>query len=164
MCRRVDCLLAVNGSFRDIPSRLPRGGEVVGGVPVQLRAQEWRQAVFSSRRPVQVGRLQIRIRLGQPGVGWVRIGGVNVVPGHHGATMFTSHFGTHSPRGLTLPLRLRSAAHFRVGHTYRVRAGTADHRSRALHESDRPVVVAKGRQPTISAGCCATATAGARWC
>ena len=141
MCKRVQCVLAVNGSFRDLPSRLPRGAEIVNGVPLKLRASEDHQAVFSPRRPVALGRMRTDIQLHQQGLGTVRIHSVNMRPGPDGAAVFTRHFGPRSPHGLTARVQLHHAGRLRLGRDYRVDIhGLIRHSTRALHPGELTVV------------------------
>jgi hypothetical protein len=145
MCRRVHCIVAVNGSFRDIPSTLPRGGEIVGGVPIRLRATEKGQAVLSRRRPVDVRTLHTDIRLRQRGVRDLHIRGVNVVPESSGLKLFTGHYAPRTPRGVTLPLAFTRPRTFRLGHTYRVDPGALRaHATRAIVPRDGVVLLGRG--------------------
>jgi len=141
MCKAVHCLLAVNGSFRDIPSRQARGGEIVRGAPVRLRGNEPQQAIFSAHRPVHVGALRtdIRIRLGDHR--GLRIRGVNVDPGKRGLTLFTSQYGRRTPKGLTL--RVDIGHRFRLGRIYDVHLGTLAPGPRRIGQGSL-VLVARG--------------------
>jgi hypothetical protein len=141
MCKRVHCLLAVNGSFRDLPSRLPRGAEIVNGVPLKLEANQPRQAVFSPRRPVAIGRMHTDIRLHQDGLGTVRIHRVNMRPGRDGAALFTAHYGPRSSRGVTARITLHKSHRLRLGRDYRVDVHTPTPRStRSLHPGELALV------------------------
>ena len=146
MCRRVHCILAVNGSFRDLPSRLPRGAEVVNGVPLKLQADQPRQAVFSQRRPVELGAMHTEIRLHQRGVGTVYVHRINMWPGDNGAALFTKHFGPRTPRGLTTRVDLLRAGRLRLGHSYRVAVhGLRSRSTRALPSRRQLALVTHGR-------------------
>jgi hypothetical protein len=147
MCKRVHCILAVNGSFRDLPTRLPRGAEVVNGVPLKLEAHQPRQAVFSQRRPVALGGMHTEIRLHQDGVGSVTIHSVNMRPGPQGAALFTRHYGPRTPHGLTARIDLGRFAHLRLGRSYRVDInGVQRHSSRSLRNRHHEVtLVARGQ-------------------
>jgi hypothetical protein len=146
MCRRVHCLIAVNGSFRDLPSRLPKGAEVINGVPLRLRANEPRQAVFSQRRPVALGTLHTEIVLHQQGAGTVHIHSVNVRPGADGAALFTPLYGPRSPRGFVASVDLPGSARLRLGRSYRVAVhGLRAHATRALRSRHRLTLVSHGQ-------------------
>lgn len=147
MCRRVHCLIAVNGSFRDLPSRLPRGGEIVDGVPLRLHANEPRQAVFSQHRPVSIGRMHSEIRLHQDGAGTVQIHSVNTRPGPDAAALFTPrYYASRSPRGLTAHVDLHGAHMLRLGHNYRVSVhGLLPHSSHKLRNGHELTLVAHGQ-------------------
>lgn len=141
MCKRVHCLLAVNGSFRDLPSRLPRGAEIINGVPLKLEANQPRQAVFSPRRPVAIGSMHTDIKLHQDGLGTVRIHRVNMKPGLDGAALFTRHFGRRSPQGLTARVTLHRANRLRLGRDYRVDVhGLRKRSTRSLHPGELALV------------------------
>ena len=141
MCKRVHCLLAVNGSFRDLPSRLPRGAEIVNGVPLKLEANQPRQAVFSPRRPVAIGSMHTDIKLHQDGLGTVRIHRVNMRPGPDGAALFTRHYGRRSPQGVTARISLHRSHRLRLGRDYRVDVHGLKRRStRSLHPGELAIV------------------------
>jgi hypothetical protein len=110
----------VNGSFRDLPSRLPRGAEIINGVPLKLEANQPRQAVFSPRRPVSLGYMHTDIKLHQDGLGTVWIHRINMRPGQDGAALFTRHYGPRSPQGVTVRVSLNRAHRVRLGRDYRV--------------------------------------------
>lgn len=146
MCRRVHCLIGVNGSFRDLPSRLPRGGEIVNGVPLRLKANEPSQAVFSQHRPVALGRMHTEITLHQPGTGSVQINSVNRKPGPDGSALFTPHYGRRSAHGLTLHVDLDRAGRLRLGRNYHVTLhGLWPHSSRRLISRRELTLVAHGQ-------------------
>lgn len=145
MCRRVDCLIAVNGSFRDLPSRLPRGAEVVNGEPLKLEARQPRQAVFSPLRPVGLGGLHTQIRLAQVGFSGVTIRTVNMGPGSQSAGLFTPRFGPRSPHGLSVRVDLPGSARLRLGRTYRVHVHGLRRGTRSLHSWRQLTLVARGQ-------------------
>ena len=146
MCKRVHCLIAVNGSFRDLPSRLPRGGEIVNGVPLRLKANEPNQAVFSQHHPVALGEMHTEISLHQSGVGTVQISSINRKPGPDGAALFTPRYGPRSPHGLTLRVDLNRAGRLRVGRSYQVSVhGLRPHSDRRLSSNRELTLVAHGQ-------------------
>jgi hypothetical protein len=145
MCKRVHCLLAVNGSFRDLPSRLPRGAEIVNGVPLKLRANMPRQAVFSPRRPVALGHMHTEIRLHQDGVGTVRVHAVNMRPGRHGAALFTKDYGPRTPGGLSARVDLHGPSRLRLGRSYRVDVHGLKHSTRSIRSRRELTLVTHGR-------------------
>lgn len=146
MCHRVRCLIAINGSFRDLPSRLPRGGEIVNGVPLRLKANEPSQAVFSQHHPVALGEMHTEINLHQAGAGTVRINSINRKPGPDGASLFTPHYGSRSPHGLTLRVDLDRAGRLRLGRNYHVTVhGLMRHSTRRLRSSSELTLVAHGQ-------------------
>ena len=146
MCKRVHCLIAVNGSFRDLPSRLPRGGEIVNGVPLRLKADEPSQAMFSMHHPVALGQMHTEISLHQSGVGTVQINSINRKPGPDGASLFTPHYGPRSPHGLTLRVDLNRAGRLRMGRNYQVSVhGLRPHSDRRLSSNRELTLVAHGQ-------------------
>ena len=145
MCKRVHCLLAVNGSFRDLPSRLPRGAEIINGVPLKLEANQPRQAVFSPRRPVSLGYMHTDIRLHQAGLGTVQVHRVNMRPGRDGAALFTKHYGPRTPGGLSVRVQLQHAGRLRLGHSYRVDVHGLRHSPRAIRTRRELTLVTRGQ-------------------
>ncbi len=145
MCKRVHCILGVNGSFRDLPSRLPRGAEVVNGVPLRLRSDEPLQAVFSPHRPVSLGSMHTEIQLHQEGVGTVGIHSVNRRPGRDGAALFTRHYGPRTPSGVSVRVDLHSSR-LRLGHQYSVDVhGLQQHTTRAIRTHRELTLVTHGQ-------------------
>lgn len=144
MCRRVHCLVAVNGSFRDLPSRLPRGAEIVNGQPLKLAAHQPRQVVFSPRRPLALGGLHTDIRLSQEGVGTVKIRAVNMQPGRDGAALYTPKFGPRSPHGLSVRVDLPGSRRLHLGQSYRVSLHGLRRGTRSLHSWREMTLVARG--------------------
>jgi phosphodiester glycosidase len=148
MCRRVHCLAAVNGSFRDIPSRLPRGGEIVDRTPVRLRIHEPLQAIFGSRRPVRAGHLRSRLTLVVRGGPSLHLGGVNVAPRHNSISVYTWHYGRRTPRNhhatFTVRARLGGHAHFRLGRSFAVQLGRPTRKRLGIH-AHSVVLVGRGK-------------------
>ena len=147
MCRRVHCLVAVNGSFRDIPSRLPRGGEIVNRAPVRLRQQEPLQAMLASRHPMRAGGLHTRIRLHLHGHQHLSIGAVNVPPAAGSVSLYTPRYGGRTP-ALPHVTAVRAwfthHADFHLGRSLRLHLGTPYAHSVRVPQHG-VVLVARGR-------------------
>lgn len=145
MCADVDCVVAVNASFRDKPGVKPRGGEILTGIPIQLHRTEPDQVVFSTRHPIRMGALHTTVRLRQRGLDPLKVRAINANPDGRGVRLFTAAFAPVSPRGTTVVLRLAARSPVSIGHPYRVEVGPARAYSRYRFTPGTAVLRARGR-------------------
>jgi hypothetical protein len=97
LCRRVDCLVAVNGDF--FRSGAPVGGVVRDGRVEKSPRTRWRQAIFDPEGRFEARKISVRATLLTTDLRKIDIGHVNPARARHAwLALYGSTFGARTPR------------------------------------------------------------------
>lgn len=107
LCRRVSCLVAVNGDFRLPGTNLPVGGVVTGAELLRSPSSQHHQLSISREGRLSAGSMSFRVRLVPTDLDEVRIDAVNVAREDDVLVLYTDAAGASTrsnPHGVEIAL------------------------------------------------------------
>jgi hypothetical protein len=121
MCRRVECLIAVNGDFHHLDTHQPVGGLVAGGVMVRSPVSTHHQLSFADDNSMAAGTFEWSARLMASDLRDVTISAVNVPRPADALVLYTPPFGpttATNPHGAEMTIKVvEPTGPVRIGQT-----------------------------------------------
>ena len=127
MCKRIDCLIAINGDFAMPGTREPVGGAVSLGEPLRSPNGRHHQLVIGPDGTLSAGTMRWSARLVATDLRGIEIDGVNVPRTADRLVLYTPANGPTTgtnPHGVEMPLKIKAPADtIRLDTTAAVRLG-----------------------------------------